>query len=95
MYKLVSNKVLFYGSVITLLYFLSLLFINIIDLDVVIIRVFAELLTIPFVLLLIFITIFSIIKLIKEKIYMRSDAFKALLLSITTIVLLILATIFE
>lgn len=95
MHKFDSNRLLLYGSILAFLYFIALLFISIINLNVTIINAIAELLTIPFILLLIFITIFSAIKISREKLNADSPVFKGLLLSILTIVLLILATIFE
>jgi len=89
------NKILLYGSIITFLYSSFLIVISIIDLNNSIIRAFGELPTIPFILLLILITILSLATLIKEKFNIRSMAFKATILSISTIILLIVATILE
>lgn len=70
------NKILLYGSIITFLYFSFLIVISIIDLNNSIIRAFAELLTIPFILLLILITTLSLATLVKEKFNIRSRLLK-------------------
>ena len=70
------NKILLYGSIITFLYFSFLIVISIIDLNNSIIRAFAELLTIPFILLLILTTTLSLATLVKEKFNIRSRLLK-------------------
>lgn len=92
---MVSNKVLLYGSMLTFFYFMFLLLISAIDLNVTIIGVLAEMLTIPFLVLLAALTIFSLVGFSKEKFNIRSLSFIAMLLSMATIVLLLIATLFE
>lgn len=95
MNKLVSNRVLLYGSVAAFLYFSSLIVLSVVDLKVTMVGVFAELLTIPFILLLVFISISSFVKLRKKNFDLRTATFITFLLSILTIALLLLATLLK
>ena len=95
MNKIFSNKIMLYGSIMTLIYFLLLRYVHIAKIDVVIIGVFVELLTIPFILLLLLITFFSVRKIIVETSGIKFITIFTLSLSILTIALLVFLTIFE
>lgn len=65
--KFIINRLLFVGNVFALLYFIGLYFVYHYQVDYVLIGVFVELLTIPFLLLLPFSLIYSIVEFFRKK----------------------------
>jgi hypothetical protein len=88
--KLRKNKIIFYLSILILLYFLAVLLINEFKYDAVLIGVFRELLTLPLLALLIVLLVLSIVSLFKEKFIINSYPFFSLVILLITTVFLIL-----
>jgi hypothetical protein len=88
--KVKKNKIIFYLSVIILFYFLALLLMHELKYDAFVIGVFRELLTLPFLTLLIVLLGLSIVSLFKEKFITNSYPFFSLIILLITVVLLIL-----
>jgi hypothetical protein len=88
-----SNKLMLYGSVVALVYFLTVIALSYFEIYNVFIGVFMELLTIPFLLLVLFITFVSIKRIIKVGIVVTSSPFISFILSLITIIILIIATV--
>ncbi len=93
MKKPTPNKLMLYGSIVSLVYFLTVIVFYYFEIYNVIIGVFRELLTIPFLLFVLFITVVSIKKIIKERTVVASSPFISLILSLITITILIIATV--
>ena len=93
--KISSDVLVLYGSIISFIYFITLLIISHFKIRFVLIGVFVELLTIPFILLLLFLTFYSIRKIFKGKMDAKSNSFISLAILITTIVMLVIATIYD
>lgn len=90
-----TKKLIFLSSVVTLFYFLILLSISYFQLKNVIISVFAQILTIPFLVILLFLTFVSIKNWSKEKFKFTSIYLSSTTINLITIILLILATVFD
>ena len=88
--KPAKNKIIFYLSIVNLVYFISILLVDEYKLDATLIGVFRELLTLPFLALLIFIIVMSVVSWIKEKFIINSYPFFSLVISALTTALLIL-----
>jgi hypothetical protein len=88
--KVRKNKIIFYLSIIILLYFSAVLLINELKYDAVVIGVFRELLTLPLLALLIVLLVLSIVSLFKEKFTINSYPFFSFVILIITTALLIL-----
>jgi len=89
MKNLFSNKIILYGSIISLIYFISLKLISDFNITHTLIGVFGELLTIPFIILTIVFTIMSILNWKKEKFKLNSTYFISLIFTVLTIALVI------
>jgi hypothetical protein len=90
MKKLTVNKLLLYWSFSTLIYFILLKIVNDFELDtIVIVGVFKELLTIPFLILLIVVFIALVIRCIKDKFTLKSTNLLSLLFITISIILMI------
>jgi cytochrome bd-type quinol oxidase subunit 2 len=88
--KVKKKKIIFYLSVIILFYFIAVLLMHELKYDNFVIGVFRELLTLPFLALLIVLLVLSIVSLIKEKFIINSYPFFSLVILLITAVLLIL-----
>lgn len=88
--KLSKQIIVFYLSISTLIFFLVLLIINELKYDAMVIGVLRELLTLPFLALLIILLLISIVSLIKERFKINSYPFFSLIILILTTALLIL-----
>jgi hypothetical protein len=93
MKKPISDKLILYGSIVSLVYFIIVIAFSYFEIYNVIIGVFTELLTIPFLLFVLFITFVSIKRIIKERTVVTSSPFISFILSLITIIILIIATV--
>lgn len=87
-----NEKLVFVSSLIIFVYFACLILINFLKLDWVILGVFRELLTIPFLLALIVLFPFSAVLFFKTKRKIGSMPFLTLLSLLATVLLLILSS---
>lgn len=93
--KIPTDKFIIIGSFICFIYFISLVLLSHYKVQITILGVFIELLTIPLILLLIFLTFISIYKIIKAKFNIKSSYYISFLLLLLTIIILIVDTICE
>ncbi|RYG18897.1 MAG: hypothetical protein EOO07_07945 [Chitinophagaceae bacterium] len=92
----ISNQVLFYGSCLLAAYFgFLLLDAFVLHIDFVLIGVFRELLTIPAVLLLLFMLVMTFVRWIKWKFKLSGYPFWSFTLTVITTATIVLVTIFE
>ena len=91
--KLSNDKLILLSSIATFIYFMSLVALSHYEIDIIVLGVFIELLTIPFILLLLFLAFLSIKNTIKSKFNIKSNYFISFLLLGLTIIILIVATI--
>ncbi len=89
MKNLFSVKMTLYGSILSLIYFISLKLISDFNIEYTLIGVFSELLTIPFVLLAIILSIISILNWKKEKFKWNSTYFISLIFTMLTFSLIV------
>ena len=93
--KFTLNSLILYGSILSFFYFLVMLIIHYLKIDFVIVGVFVEILTIPFMLLLLFLTLYSIVEIFNRKMEIKSKNFVAFIILIVTVTMLSVATIFD
>ena len=93
--KISSDLLALYGSIISFIYFVTLLIISHFNIRYVLIGVFIELLTIPFLLLVLFLTFYAIKNIFKGKPSAKYNSCISLLFLITTIILLVKATFYD
>ena len=93
--KIPTDKFILIGSFICFIYFLSLVMLSHYKVQITILGVFIELLTIPLILLLIFLTFISIKNSIQTQFNIKSSYYISFLLLLITIIILTLDTICE
>ncbi len=93
--KLTNDKLIFLSSIITFIYFITLLTLWYYKINIIILGVFIELLTIPFILLLLSLTFLSIKGSTKTKFNIKSNYFISLLLLSLIIIILIVLSFFR
>ncbi len=89
--KQTNDKLVLLGAIACLMYFTALVVLSRYEINIIIVGVFIELLTIPFILLLVFLTFTSIKNNIKNKFNIKSNYFFSLLLLVFTIIMLIIS----
>lgn len=90
-----NNKLLPMASLFVLLYFIFLVVISNYNVNIILLGVIVELLTIPFLILLLILFIKSIRDLIKSKFKIKSNSFVSFVLTIITILMLVIVTLTE
>ena len=90
-----TEKLILFASITTLFYFLLLLSISYFKIENVILNVFAQILTIPFLIFLIISLIASIKNWHKTRFTLNSKYFITTIINLLTVILLVLATIFD
>ena len=93
--NLSNDKLILLGSTSTFIYFLILIILSRYEINITVLGVFIELLTIPFILLLLLLTFLSIKSNIKTKFNIKSNYFISFSLLLLIIILLVIATIYE
>ena len=93
--KTPADKIILISSVICFIYFVSLITLSHYEVQIEIVGVFVELLTIPFVILLLLLVFLSIKNSVKTKFSIKSSYFISFLLLVLTIIILTTATICE
>lgn len=89
-----TSKLILLGSLICLIYFTALLLLSHYKINIAILGVLIELLTIPFLLLLILLLFISIKNIIKNKFSLKSNYSLSTLVLALIIIMLTLATIY-
>ncbi|GAA3619407.1 hypothetical protein GCM10022397_01570 [Flavivirga jejuensis] len=93
--KTTNSKLVLLGAIICLIYFILLVILSIYKVDIIILGVLIELFTIPFILLLLFLTFISIKNNIKNRFNIKSNYFFSFLLLGLSIIILTIATIYD
>lgn len=93
MSKISMDKKLLLGSIVSLIYFLSLMTISYLKVEIILIGVLVELLTIPFVFLLVILFYLSFKNWRKEQLVLRSNYLTPFVVTSLNIALLVVATL--
>lgn len=93
--KLTTDKLILLGSFSCLIYFMTLTILSHYEIHLRMLGVFIELLTIPLIILLLFLTFFSLKNNIKNKFNIKSNYFISFLLLGLTIIILTISTIYD
>lgn len=92
--KMNNDKLILLSSIVCLIYFSLLIILSIYDIKLVAVGALVELLTIPFIIILLLLTGYSINKSIKNKFNVKSKYFISTIVFLVTIILLIASTIY-
>jgi hypothetical protein len=91
--KIKADKLILLGSIFCLLYFTALTILSNYNLNIIVLGALIELFTIPLILLLLFLTVFSLHKNFKNRFKIKSSYIISTIISLITIIILVISTI--